>query len=33
MMEYKQVQRIAKDTITYIKLEIKPGMSLCICRR
>lgn len=27
-MLYKQVQQIAKDTIEYIKTQIKPGMSL-----
>ena len=27
-MEYKQVQKIAKDTMEYIKSEINPGMSL-----
>lgn len=27
-MEYRQVQKIAKDTITYIKQVIKPGMNL-----
>ena len=27
-MQYKQVQQIAKDTIEYIKTQIKPGMSL-----
>ena len=28
MEEYKKVQNITKDTIEYIKLQIKPGMSL-----
>lgn len=32
-MEYKQVQKIAKDTIEYIKLEIKPDMSLLDIRK
>ena len=27
-MQYKQVQQIAKDTIEYMKTQIKPGMSL-----
>ena len=27
-MEYRQVQKIAKDTIEYIKIYIKPGMTL-----
>lgn len=27
-MEYRQVQQVAKDTITYIKQIIKPGMNL-----
>lgn len=33
IMEYKQVQKIAKDTIEYIKQEIKPGMNLLEIRR
>lgn len=32
-MEYKQVQKIAKDTISYARQNIKPGMSLCDIRR
>lgn len=32
-MEYKQVQKIAKDTIEYIKQEIKPGMNLLEIRK
>ena len=27
-MQYKQVQQIAKDTMEYMKTQIKPGMSL-----
>ena len=27
-MEYRQVQQIAKDTISYAKQMIKPGMNL-----
>lgn len=27
-MEYREIQQIAKDTIEYIKQEIKPGMNL-----
>lgn len=27
-MEYHQVQQIAKDTISYTKQHIKPGMNL-----
>ena len=34
-MEYRDVQKIAKDTISYIKGEIRPGMTLkeirCLC--
>ena len=32
-MDYREVQKIAKDTIVYIKNEIKPGMSLIEVRR
>ena len=32
-MEYKAVQKLAKDTIEYIKGEIKPGMPLKEVRR
>ncbi len=31
-MTYKYVQQIAKDTIDYIKQNIKPGMNLCDIR-
>lgn len=27
-MEYKNLQRIAKETISYIKMIIKPNMNL-----
>lgn len=29
-MEYKNLQRIAKETISYIKMIIKPNMNLLI---
>ena len=32
-MEYKQVQQIAKDTISYIRTIIKPGMNLLDIRK
>ncbi len=32
-MEYREVQKIAKDTIAYIRNEIKAGMSLMEVRR
>lgn len=32
-MEYREVQKIAKDTIAYIRNEIKAGMSLVEVRR
>ncbi|MBO4847431.1 MAG: aminopeptidase P family protein [Lachnospiraceae bacterium] len=32
-MDYREVQKIAKDTIVYIKNEIRPGMSLIEVRR
>ena len=32
-MKYKQVQNIAKDTMEYIKCEIKPGMNLLEIRK
>ena len=32
-MDYREVQKIAKDTIVYIKNEIRPGMSLVEVRR
>ena len=32
-MEHKEVQKIAKDTIEYIKTVIRPGMSLPDIRR
>ncbi len=32
-MEYSQVQKLAKDTIEYIKLVIKPGMNLICVRK
>ncbi len=32
-MEYREVQKIAKDTIAYIRNEIKAGMSLIEVRR
>ena len=32
-MEYREVQQIAKDTMVYIKEEIRPGMDLCEVRR
>lgn len=32
-MEYSDVQKIAKETITYIKTEIKPGMNLIELRK
>ena len=28
LADYKAVQKIAKDTIVYIKAEIRPGVSL-----
>lgn len=31
-MDYKKVQQMAKDTITYIKSQIKPGMELFAVR-
>lgn len=32
-MEYREVQKIAKDTIEYIKKQIKPGMNLIEIRK
>lgn len=32
-MEYRKIQQIAKDTIAYIKQEIKPGMNLLEIRK
>ena len=32
-MEYKDIQKIAKETISYIKTVIKPGMNLLDVRR
>ena len=32
-MEYRDVQKIARDTIEYIKAELKPGMTLKDVRR
>ena len=32
-MDYKQIQKIAKDTIEYIKQEIKPGINLLEIRK
>lgn len=32
-MEYREVQQIAKDTITYANRVIKPGMSLLQVRK
>ena len=32
-MEYKEVQKIAKDTMNYIQKMIKPGMNLIEVRR
>ena len=32
-MEYKEVQRIAKETISYIKTVIRPGMNLLDVRK
>lgn len=32
-MEYKDIQRIAKETISYIKTAIKPNMNLLDIRR
>lgn len=33
IMEYKKIQKIAKDTIEYIKLEIREGMNLLEIRK
>lgn len=32
-MDYKSVQKIAKDTMIYIAQQIRPGMNLCEIRR